>query len=71
MGSVNGRLKKIKSESKIFLVLGMYKSYNIIIGHFKPTIEEFIALKFVNKKNFLSLTINNTLTSSLACIYNS
>ena len=37
MGSVNGRLKKIKSESKIFLVLGMYKSYNIIIGRFKPT----------------------------------
>ena len=37
MGSINGRLKKIKSKSKIFLILGMYKPYNIIIGHFKPT----------------------------------
>jgi len=52
MGSVNGRLKKIKSKSKIFLVLAMYKPYNIIIGHFKPTIEGFIALIFVNKKTF-------------------
>ena len=49
MGSVNGRLKKIKSESKIFLVLGMYKSYNIIIGHFKPT--SFIILNKIIVKS--------------------
>tara|TARA_B100000749_G_scaffold73679_1_gene55320 strand:+ start:116 stop:289 length:174 start_codon:yes stop_codon:yes gene_type:complete len=56
MGSVNGRLKKIKSESKIFLVLGMYKSYNIIIGRFKPT--SFIMLnKIIVKPGVPFITI--------------
>ena len=27
------KAKKIKSKSKIFLILDMYNSYNIIIGH--------------------------------------
>ena len=56
MGSVNGRLKKIKSKSKIFLILGMYKPYNIIIGHFKPT--SFIILnKIIVKSGVPFITI--------------
>ena len=56
MGSVNGRLKKIKSKSKIFLILGMYKPYNIIIGRFKPT--SFIMLnKIIVKPGVPFITI--------------
>ena len=56
MGSVNGRLKKIKSKSNIFLVLGIYDSYNIIINHFKPT--SFIMLnKIIVKPGVPFITI--------------
>ena len=56
MGSINGRLKKIKSKSKIFFVLGMNKSYNIIIGRFKPT--SFIILnKIIVKPGVPFITI--------------
>ena len=46
MGSKNGRLKIVRNKSKILLILGIHKIYNIIIGYFKHLQFQHIFLKF-------------------------